>query len=125
MKPRVSLGSVLASCLWRATLLATAWGQSDDSNSLMESALDNERRTYNGTGELRKDDPVTTSSFDCGNLELNGVQSFKRAIVRQSVQIACGHCGTDYGPTAPMPQCARVAEFTCAFCVRFPSFYRG
>ena len=50
--PVVSLEAVLLTVagLWRATLLTTTWGQSDGATYLDASALNNERRTYNGTG---------------------------------------------------------------------------
>lgn len=65
MKPLVSVGSVLVAGVVRATLLTTAWGQSDDATDLAASALNYERRTYNGTGiyRLQKDDRSPDEGF--------------------------------------------------------------
>ena len=62
-QPGRSLGSVLVAGLWGAIWWATAWGQSNDPRNQGPSALENERRTYDGTGEVREDDPATSRSF--------------------------------------------------------------
>lgn len=48
MKQRVGLRSALAAGLWSAALVTTAWGQDDDDYTVF--TLDNELRTFNGTG---------------------------------------------------------------------------